>query len=222
MLMDASLNQHTYALMKADIMSLRLVPGEAVSAAKIAERYEVSRTPAREAIVRLDREGLVEIYPQSRTVVSKINLARARQEWFVRSSLEINMVPLFIERCTEATIAALRANLEELKRTHHPIDAEQYLKIDNEFHGLIYEAAGEHLAKELIDAHITHYNRIRYLTDFSPKVREKTIHEHEQIILAAEEKDADWLEAVLKKHIRRIHTDQEAIFVQYPDYFEGS
>lgn len=218
--MDASLNQNTYALLKADIMTLKLLPGEVISAAKIAERYNVSRTPAREAIVKLDQEGLVEIFPQSRTVVSKINLDRAKQEWFIRSSLEINMVPIFIRHCTEETISRLSENLEQQKRAQHPINAGDYLKLDNEFHGIIYEAAGEMLAKEIIDTHITHYNRIRYLTDFSPEIRFKTIHEHEQIIKAAEEKDGEWMEAVLRKHIRRILTDQESLLTSYPDYFE--
>lgn len=215
----ASLNQNTYELLKKDIMTLRLLPGEVISAAKIAERYHVSRTPAREAIVKLDKEGLVEIFPQSRTIVSKINLDRARQEWFIRSSLEINMVPVFIRHCREETIVALKENLERQRRAQHPINAGDYLMLDNEFHGLIYEAAGEMLAKEIIDTHITHYNRIRYLTDFSPEIRYKTIHEHEQIISAAEEKDAEWMEAVLKKHIRRILTDQEQLLQLYPTYF---
>lgn len=217
--MDASLNQNTYELLKQDIMTLRLKPGEAISAAKIAERYAVSRTPAREAIVKLDKEGLVEIIPQSKTLVAKISLERAKQEWFVRSSLEISMVPLFIRKRTKADIRAMRENLEQQKRAHHPVDAGSYLALDNEFHGIIYEAAGEPLARSIIDTHVTHYNRIRFLTDFSPEIRAKTIHEHELIIKAAEEQNAEAMESVLRTHIRRILIDQETILKQYPEYF---
>lgn len=217
--MDASLNQNTYELLKQDIMTFQLKPGEAISAAKVAERYAVSRTPAREAIVKLDKEGLVQIFPQSKTLVARISLERAKQEWFVRSSLEISMVPQFIRKRTDETIHAMQKNLEQQKRAHHPIDAGSYLALDNEFHGLIYEAAGEPLAREIIDTHVTHYNRIRFLTDFSPEIRAKTIHEHEQIIRAAQQRDAEAMEAVLRTHIRRILIDQEDILEHYPNYF---
>ena len=63
--MDKTLNQETYDRLKKDIMTFALKPGDQVSAAKLAERYHVSRTPAREALVKLETEGLVDIYPQS-------------------------------------------------------------------------------------------------------------------------------------------------------------
>ena len=68
--MEKNLNESTYERLKKEIMTFALVPGEAISAAKIAARYGVSRTPAREAIVKLEKEGLVDIYPQSKTLVS--------------------------------------------------------------------------------------------------------------------------------------------------------
>lgn len=77
--MEKNLNEFTYQKLKKDIMTFVLVPGEAISAAKIAERYGVSRTPAREAIVKLQKEGLVDIYPQSKSLVSWINMERIRQ-----------------------------------------------------------------------------------------------------------------------------------------------
>ena len=71
--MTNSLNQQTYDLFRKDIMTFSLKPGESVSAAKIADRYHVSRTPAREALVKLETEGLVDIYPQSKSLISKID-----------------------------------------------------------------------------------------------------------------------------------------------------
>lgn len=214
-----SLNENTYALLKNDIMTLKLVPGEAVSAAKIADRYKVSRTPAREAIVKLDKEGLLKIIPQSKTMISKIDLNRAAQEWFVRSSLELAMVPAFIRNCTEETIQNMEDNLQEQRRTHIPVDAIEHFRLDNAFHGIIYETAGENLAKEIIDSQMTHYNRIRFLTDLNMEIREKTLKEHEDMIQAAREKDAEWLQALIKRHIRRIYKEQNEIVEKYPEYF---
>ena len=63
--MEKSLNEETYEKLKYDIMNFRLLPGDSISAQKVALRYDVSRTPAREAIVNLEKEGLLKIIPQS-------------------------------------------------------------------------------------------------------------------------------------------------------------
>lgn len=217
--MEASLNENTYSALKQDIMRLELRPGDAISAAKVAEKYNVSRTPAREAIVKLEREGLLNIFPQSKTLVSKINLKRAMQEWFIRSTLEAEMVPLFIKNCNDETILRMTVNLERQKEAGTS-DAFLYFQLDNAFHDIIYECSGELLAKEIIATNMTHYNRIRYLSDLSRPVHEKTLYEHGQIIEAAREKDAEWMQALIKKHIRRIHAERNQVLEAYPEYFE--
>ena len=223
-----TLNENTYIRLKRDIMTLRLVPGEAVSAAKVAERYQVSRTPAREAIVKLAQEGLMEIYPQSRTLVSRIDLRRAAQECFVRATLEVGMVPLFTEGCSSADIDVMRtlyarqAEVQEQLRLQP--EEEQLLirniELDNAFHAVIYTAAGEILAKEIIETHTTHYNRLRFLTDMVRGTREQTLTEHRQILAAAETRDTALLQAILKKHIRRIDSNQTIVMDRYPEYFQ--
>ena len=90
--MEKSLNEETYEKLKYDIMNFEVLPGDSISAQKIALRYNVSRTPAREAIVNLEKEGLLKVIPQSGTYVACINCKRSEQEWFVRKSLEIGMV----------------------------------------------------------------------------------------------------------------------------------
>lgn len=218
--MERNLNERTYQLLKQDIMSFALAPGEAISAAKVASRYGVSRTPAREAIVKLEKEGLVDIYPQSRTLVSRINLSRTRQEWYVRYTLEIGMAERFIRRVTQDTIQAMERNLRQMELARDEAGRSLYLTLDHGFHDIIYDTAGEFLAKEIIHTQITHYNRIRYLTDLTPPVREKTILEHRQLIGAARRKDEGLFKECLKAHIGRLEQDQQLIQNQYPDYFE--
>ena len=219
--MERNLNETTYQLLKQDIMSFALAPGEAISAAKVASRYGVSRTPALEAIVKLEKEGLVDIYPQSKTLVSRINLSRTRQEWYVRYTLEIGMAERFIRKVTQDTIQAMERNLRQMELARDEAGRSLYLTLDHGFHDIIYDTAGEFLAKEIIHTQITHYNRIRYLTDLTPPVREKTILEHRQLISAARKKDEGLFEECLKAHIGRLEQDQQMIQDQYPDYFEA-
>ena len=138
--MDRLLNQHTYESLKKDIMTFELKPGEPVSAAKIAERYKVSRTPAREALVMLQSEGLVDIFPQSRSVISKINVMRTRQEWFVRRPLELAMVDRLFDNITKEDIEEMIQYADKLAvigaKPSTPDTAYEYLQYDNRFHAV--------------------------------------------------------------------------------------
>lgn len=218
---EQSLNDHTYQLLKRDIMTLKITPGEAISAQKIAERYGVSRTPAREAIVKLDREGLVEIYPQSRTLVSKIDTVRASQEWFVRFSLETDMIPQFIEQVSDEVIRQMEDCLYEQTRLHFPNDAPEHLRLDKIFHGFIYDTAGESLARTIIEEQMSNYDRIRYLSDcINEGVWQQTIMEHRRLIDAAASRDSEKLQTVLRGHIRRIQVEENSIYRKHPEYFQ--
>ena len=77
------------------------------------KKRRVSRTPVREAFIRLQRDGLVDIYPQKETVVSRIDYTKVEQERFVRESLECANIDLLIGKCTRNDIAKLELNLEE-------------------------------------------------------------------------------------------------------------
>lgn len=218
--MSLSLNENTYIKLKNDIMKFKLVPGDVVSAQKLSERYNVSRTPAREAIVRLETEGLLKIVPQSGTYVAKINQVRADQEWFARMTLELGMAEKFIVNCTEDTINKMRDNLDRLEHFTPGVDGKVRIDVDNEFHDIIYTCSGELLAKDIINTQITHYNRIRYLIELNEKVKSKTVLEHRELINAAEEKNIKVFKALLKKHIRRIIHEQGKLKELFPDYIE--
>src|ERR1700716_1550016 len=74
------------------IISLGLPPGSPLSRVALAEQFGVSSTPIRDALMRLDEEGLVEVYPQHATVVSRIDIGLAQQAHFLRQALELEIV----------------------------------------------------------------------------------------------------------------------------------
>lgn len=209
--MNSSLNQSTYECFKRDIMTFALKPGEPVSAAKIAERYNVSRTPAREALVKLETEGLVDIYPQSKSVISQIDINRAKQEWFIRKTLELGMVDGLFERVKESDILKMRSfcrKMEEVsqnERTHE--SAYEYLRCDNEFHAMTYHVAGQSLAAEMIANTMAHYNRIRLLIDLDNYYKDRTVSTHEQLIQFLENNDKVSYRNLLGTHLGYITQD---------------
>lgn len=181
--MEKSLNEDTYEKLKYDIMNFKLVPGDSISAQKIAVRYNVSRTPAREAIVNLEKEGLLKIIPQSGTYVASINCRRFEQEWFVRKSLEVGMVDPVFEHVSNEMLDKMEELNSRLINYDKSNEKVPRIEIDNAFHELIYESSGEQLAANIIKMQMSHYNRIRFLAELNSSISVKTNEEHEMLIL---------------------------------------
>ncbi|WP_159197141.1 GntR family transcriptional regulator, partial [Escherichia coli] len=93
-----------YAALRAELVSLQRRPGDPIIEAEIARSYGVSRTPVREAILRLADEGLVEIFPQSGIFVSHIPLAALPEAIIVRRSLEETTTRMATERASTSQI----------------------------------------------------------------------------------------------------------------------
>ena len=222
--MNKTLNQETYHQLKKDILTFALKPVESVSAARLAERYRVSRTPAREALVKLETEGMVQIYPKSGTVISKINVHRVRQEWFIRKTLELGMVDAFVKSVTERDIELMRSYNGELKKlVNEPMSADmayKYLTCDNDFHGVTYMAAGERLSATVIYTMTAHYNRLRILIDLDNLSKQRTLADHEALMKCAENRDAKAYRRTLECHLGHIVDDIGRMREKYPDYFE--
>ena len=222
--MDSSLNQQTYDRLKKEIMTFALKPGDPVSAAKLAERYDVSRTPAREALVKLETEGLIDIFPQSKSVISKINVSRVRQEWFIRKTLELGMVDYFFDKVTDDDIKRMKeyashlVEVASMPKTHET--SYEYLCADNDFHAVSYYVAEEFLAADVIKNMASHYNRFRLLVDLENVYRDRTVSAHDNLIEFVEKRDKEGYKEALEKHLSHLITDIDTMSKQYPDLFE--
>lgn len=218
--MEKSLNEETYEKLKYDIMNFKLLPGDTISAQKVALRYDVSRTPAREAIVNLEKEGLLKIIPQSGTYVACINCRRSEQEWFVRKSLEIGMVDAIFEHASDEVLDKMTELNNRLINYNEQVESVPRIEIDNAFHELIYECSGEQLANNIIQTQMSHYNRIRYLAELNSAISARTNDEHEMLIEAIRNKDKRKYLRVIKSHVSRIFVELEKLKGKYPEYFE--
>lgn len=224
--MTVSLNQHTYEMLKRDIMSFALKPGEPVSAAKIAERYQVSRTPAREALVKLQAEGLIKIYPQSKSVISKINRERMKQEWFVRRTLEMGMVDAFFDCVAPQDIQEMEDCVRKMEqagagagvRTHE--SSYEYLCLDNAFHAVTYRVAKENLAAEIIEDTMVHYNRVRLLVDLEDRNWNRTVADHKLLIRLITTGEREQYREQLGEHLGHVLLDIRDLSKQMPELFE--
>lgn len=208
-----------YAELKSAIMELRFLPGQSMSTQEIATKLNVSRTPVREAFLRLEKDGLVISIAQKATVVSKIDLGRLDQEWFIRNCLEIGVAKDYIEHSTLEMNEVLRKIIEKQKKAMQEKNQNNFIEFDNEFHATIFKIADRELAWQTIQNTNGHYNRFRRLIVQDQDVVNRNIEEHENIFRAFEAKNLDDAKLCIAEHFRRkAFFDREKVVKLYADY----
>jgi DNA-binding GntR family transcriptional regulator len=209
-----------YADLRAELVSLARRPGEAISESEIALSYGVSRTPVREAILKLADEGLVDIFPQSGINVSHIAIATLPEAIVVRKALEETTARLAAERATPSQILVLRSTVERQREAGAAGDRETFHQADELFHATIAEVAGYPGIWKLILQVKVNVDRFRRLT--LPQAGRMTlvINEHRRILSAIETHDVDAAALAMAKHIERLLGDIAEIKDINPEFFD--
>src|SRR6201987_3463577 len=131
-----------YADLRAEIVALERRPGAAISEGEIALSYGVSRTPVREAILRLSDEGLVEIFPQSGIIVSRIPVTALPEAIVIRKALEETTARMAAQAATPSQILALRSIVQRQREADAARNSDTFHQADELFHATIAEIAG--------------------------------------------------------------------------------
>ncbi len=205
--------------MRDRIVSMELKPGTVISTQEMADNLSVSRTPVREAFIRLQGEDLLEIAPQRSTVVAKINMSRVYQERFIREALELEAVPELVEAATPEVIAALHENIAA---QYKAIEEKRYidlLMLDNAFHQTAFTATDEKLGLSMVRQMNGHYDRIRLIIEWADKLVQPAMDDHERYLKYIEEKDVESARNLLKSHLRALDEDVPRLISGWPDYF---
>ena len=216
----ANISETVYAILHKNIVNLTLVPGTMISEKDIAERLQVSRTPVREAFIKLSHEALVNIFPQKGTFVSKIDLSRVQEERFLRESLESAVLDRFVTSHTEESIDRLRMNLKKQRGAVDQNDLSKFIDYDDQFHAIMFDETRKNLCYTVLQSFSSHYRRIRYLSIFFSNISSQNIEQHQELLEAIERQDSAEASAVLKRHIRKLIIEKDDICEKYPDYFQ--
>lgn len=204
--------------LRSEIIALELPPGSPLSRAALAEQFGVSSTPVRDALMRLEEEGLVEVFPQYATVVSRIDVHRAQQAHFLRQALELEIVRMLAMQPDAALIAELNATIARQQQYAKLGDFERFITADNEFHAHLYEAAGKHDLWTLVRSRSGHIDRLRRLHLPSPGKAQDIVRHHKLIARAiADGKPAEAQEH-LRKHLSGTLSELSRIRTRHPEY----
>lgn len=216
-----------HAALRDEIVAMALAPGLALQEKQIALAYGVSRTPVREAILKLADERLVDIFPQYGTFVSRISVPAVRDAMVIRNALERTAVREAAARMAAAPPSARRALMAPVQSTirrqraaHKAGALPGFHAADEDFHQTIAELAGHPNIWRVIRQEKAHVDRCRLLTLPQPQRRASVVAEHVIVATAIAEGDADAAEASMAAHLGRVIPSVEELVAAHPDFFE--
>ncbi len=217
----ATASSRIYAELRDELVSMRRQPGDVISEAEIALAYGVSRTPVREAILKLSDEGLLDVFPQSGIFVSRIPLAALPEAIIVRKALEETTARLAAERATASQTLKLRSILERQREADAAGDRAAFHQADELFHATIAEVANYPGIWTLIQQVKVHVDRYRRLTLPQAGRMTQVIAEHTPILRAIEAHDPSAARIAMESHLDRLLRDISATQDVNPEFFDG-
>lgn len=206
--------------LREQIISLAMPPGTQISRQSLQDLFGFSSTPVRDALMRLQEESLVEIFPQHATVVSPIDLQLARQAQFLRRSLEQECVrTLAASADRKAALEQLGAIIERKRRLLALDDLEAFNQADQDFHKILFDASGVPDLWIFVRRQSGHIDRIRRLHLPVPGKAAQIIADHVMILEGIASGDSSRAESALRSHLSRSLAFTEDLRARWPGYF---
>lgn len=190
---------NVYKKLKKQIILLEHSPGAVLREKELMEAFGVSRTPVREALMRLEMEGLVRIIPNVGTIVADVSFQQLKDVFEVRSYLVRLSGQLAATRITDEELEEYRRRVESMKQTDDP---KTLMKLDGELHAIINQSTKNEVLIKILST--LHDQAVRIWT-FSPEEASPYgdfVTEFEEILVALEQRDAEKTAELLEKHTK--------------------
>ena len=182
------------------IISGSLKAGSRVSEPELAERYGISRTPIREAFRQLESEGYLTVIPRRGAVVSEFSQKDVEEFYAIKSILEGYAARRACEKLTEKELGRLQAVNDRLAELAEHNDIKTFFRVHGDFHDMFIKAADNEKLRELISSLVTRFQRLRLMSLSLPGRMRISVQEHEKIIEAFRNKDAETAETLVRKN----------------------
>jgi DNA-binding GntR family transcriptional regulator len=206
--------------LRSRIISMDLPPDTVLSRSDLAATYNVSQTPLREALQRLESEGLVDIYPQSRTVVTRIDPVQIREAHFLRLAVETEV----LRRLSDTADAALISRLKTLVALQdaladNPAELPAFQELDELFHQTMMVASGQPGLYALLRARSGHLNRLRRLDLPGPGKIRHIMQGHRAIVAALESHNSQAAQDAIRDHLSQTLSRLDLLRDKHPQFF---
>ncbi|MET2832894.1 GntR family transcriptional regulator [Mesorhizobium shangrilense] len=209
-----NLRARTFTALRGQILDGSLKPGERVSERKIAEMLGISTTPIKEALRRLEAEGLVVTLPRRGTYIAAFSTEKVHEMALIRAAIEGVAARIAAQKAKDADLSQLRSQIEVMRAATAAGDFGDVVNANEGFHEIIQGLAANQYLSQILGVLRVYdrSNRVRVLSRCDEF--ERAFREHLQILTAIEGADPDGAEAAMRAHILRsvelirIHSEQ--------------
>lgn len=217
------LQDQVYRIIKQAILDLKLEPGQPLSEGELVRQLKVSRTPVRDALLRLEREGLVVIRPFRGTYVADISLEDAAEIFQLRELVESAAAAAAARRIHPSDLAWGKSLLEQMEEAREAGDDRRFLELAEDFHNLIVNQLRNRRIMAVMDNLYDHQRRIRKKIMASPGIMPEALSDYREILGAVEARDEIRAYEAMRQHLihvwRRLtgHDDYHSFFREAED-----
>lgn len=218
------------------ILNLELEPGAKIDEHALCERFSVSRTPLREALKVLSREGLITLAPHRGARVAVTSVEDVRELFPVIGALEALAAELACKQITDLQIDSMQLLHDEMIQCYQARDAAGYAERNQRIHNTLFGIAGNAQLTLLYQHLSARTHAVRYVARKKPADWERAVVEHEQMMSALRQRDGERLAKILKDHLTGkaevviaflenpldAHAGQHQISAEAADSFSGS
>jgi DNA-binding GntR family transcriptional regulator len=203
-IVTVSMRDQLYDALRELILKNGYAPNAILQIDRLAEDFGVSATPVREALVRLEGDGLVVLIPNKGAQVTDIQEEDIRNNWEMRLLLEPYAAGQSVDLIPETEIAGLETEIEDMRKK--PFDNDKYVECDTKLHDLLYSHLSNSFLKDTI-RRVHHMSiRIRYFPEGSSAMHENVVHEviqeHLLILGAIRTRDPLKVSELVRSHLR--------------------
>ena len=205
--------QFVYSILRDEILDLTLLPGSPIDEIRLSERLSMSRTPIREALVRLASEGLVTTLPNRSTVVANIDFMNLHTFFDAMTLMYRVTTRLAAQFHTPADMAKIRARQAEFAKSVSAQDALSMIATNREFHAEIARAGRNPYYESLCLRLLDEGRRLlrMYYQSFDDQLPSEYVQEHEDLIAAIEARDIGRADSLAETHADQIVRQIQAL-----------
>lgn len=200
-----------YRKIKEGILAMRYKPGQKLSETKLAADLGVGRSPIRSALARLERDGWVRVLPQQGTFVRKFSAEDVAGMSELRLLLESHAASVAAAKVTSEELGLLRVQFEALKVRGAERNFEEFLALDDMFHGLVYRVANNPLITEILRNLRDQIHWVRVINAAVPGRVDASFAEMDRVLSAMERRDGEAAAQAMRQHIGNIAISYQAV-----------
>lgn len=213
-----SLSDIAYVRIKAALVDLQFGPGSAITEMQLMEKLGMSRTPVRQALHRLEQEGLVKLLPRKGWFVAGVSLRDIQEIFVIREALEGIAARLAAERMTDAQLQELKDYMDKVK----PAEGQETIDPGDILHQRIFEVVENAQMNRVLNLYDDQLRRFHVMASRLPGRALLSYREHYDILAAMIEREAEKAERLMREHIRSSKSSilEAVINNTYGDSFE--